>query len=379
MNFELTDDQKMIKDSVADFAQKNILPNRMIWDEAQIFPRELFSEMGKIGLMGMLVPEEYGGAGLGYIEYKIAIEEVSRVCGSIGLSMAAHNSLCTGHILQFGSEEQKKKYLPKLASAEWIGAWGLTEANTGSDAMRMQCVANQDGDYWVINGTKNFITHGISGDVAVVLVRTGDLLDSHGITTFVVERSTPGFSGGKKENKLGMRSSETSEMIFDNCRVHKSQILGEVGEGFIQAMKILDGGRISIGALGLGISQGAFDTARKYSKEREQFGQSISRFQAIAFKLVDMAVAIEASDLLLIKACVLKNAGKSCTLASAMAKYETSEVAVRVSTDAVQILGGYGYLKDFPAEKFYRDSKLCTIGEGTSEIQKLVIARELVR
>jgi alkylation response protein AidB-like acyl-CoA dehydrogenase len=379
MNFELTDDQKMIKDSVADFAQKNILPNRMIWDEAQIFPRELFSQMGKIGLMGMLVPEEYGGAGLGYIEYKIAIEEVSRVCGSIGLSMAAHNSLCTGHILQFGSEEQKKKYLPKLASAEWIGAWGLTEANTGSDAMRMQCVANQDGDYWVINGTKNFITHGISGDVAVVLVRTGDLLDSHGITTFVVERSTPGFSGGKKENKLGMRSSETSEMIFDNCRVHKSQILGEVGEGFIQAMKILDGGRISIGALGLGISQGAYDTARKYSKEREQFGQSISRFQAIAFKLVDMAVAIEASDLLLIKACVLKNAGKSCTLASAMAKYETSEVAVRVSTDAVQILGGYGYLKDFPAEKFYRDSKLCTIGEGTSEIQKLVIARELVR
>jgi alkylation response protein AidB-like acyl-CoA dehydrogenase len=379
MNFELTDDQKMIKDSVADFAQKNILPNRMIWDEAQIFPRELFSEMGKIGLMGMLVPEEYGGAGLGYVEYKIAIEEVSRVCGSIGLSMAAHNSLCTGHILQFGSEEQKKKYLPKLASAEWIGAWGLTEANTGSDAMRMQCVANEDGDYWVINGTKNFITHGISGDVAVVLVRTGELLDTYGITAFVVERSTPGFSGGKKENKLGMRSSETSEMIFDNCRVHKSQILGEVGQGFIQAMKILDGGRISIGALGLGISQGAYDTAREYSKEREQFGQSISRFQAIAFKLVDMAVAIEASDLLLLKACALKNAGKPCTLASAMAKYETSEMAVKVSTDAVQVLGGYGYLKDFPAEKFYRDSKLCTIGEGTSEIQKLVIARELVR
>jgi alkylation response protein AidB-like acyl-CoA dehydrogenase len=379
MNFELTDDQKMIKDSVADFAQKNILPNRMIWDEDQIFPRELFSEMGKIGLMGMLVPEEYGGAGLGYVEYKIAIEEISRVCGSIGLSMAAHNSLCTGHILQFGSEEQKKKYLPKLASAEWIGAWGLTEANTGSDAMRMQCVANEDGDYWVINGTKNFITHGISGDVAVVLVRTGELLDTYGITAFVVERSTPGFSGGKKENKLGMRSSETSEMIFDNCRVHKSQILGEVGQGFIQAMKILDGGRISIGALGLGISQGAYDTAREYSKEREQFGQSISRFQAIAFKLVDMAVAIEASDLLLLKACALKNAGKPCTLASAMAKYETSEIAVKVSTDAVQVLGGYGYLKDFPAEKFYRDSKLCTIGEGTSEIQKLVIARELVR
>ena len=379
MNFELTDDQKMIKNSVADFAQNNILPNRMIWDEAQTFPRELFSEMGKIGLMGMLVPEEFGGAGLGYFEYKIAIEEVSRVCGSVGLSMAAHNSLCTGHILQFGSKEQKQKYLPKLASAEWIGAWGLTEANTGSDAMRMQCVGKQDGDHWVINGTKNFITHGISGDVAVVLVRTGELLDSHGITAFIVERSTPGFSGGKKENKLGMRASETSEMIFDNCRVHKSQIIGEIGEGFIQAMKILDGGRISIGALGLGIAQGAYDTALEYSKEREQFGQAISRFQAIAFKLADMAVAIEASDLILLKACALKNEGKPCTLTSAMAKYETSEVAVKVATDAVQILGGYGYLKDFPAEKYYRDSKLCTIGEGTSEIQKLVIARELVR
>ena len=379
MNFELTDDQKMIKNSVADFSQNNILPHRMIWDEAQTFPRELFSEMGKIGLMGMLVPEKYGGAGLGYVEYKIAIEEVSRVCGSIGLSMAAHNSLCTGHILQFGSEDQKKKYLPKLASAEWIGAWGLTEANTGSDALRMQCFAKQDGDYWVLNGTKNFITHGISGDVAVVLSRTGELLDSHAITAFIVERSTPGFTGGKKENKLGMRSSETSEMIFNDCRVHKSQILGEVGEGFIQAMKILDGGRISIGALALGIAQGAYDTAREYAKEREQFGQSISRFQAIAFKLADMAVAIEASNLLLLKACELKNAGKPCALNSAMAKYESSEIAVKVATDAVQVLGGYGYIKDFPAEKFYRDSKLCTIGEGTSEIQKLVIVRELVR
>ena len=379
MNFELTDDQKMIKNSVADFSQNNILPHRMIWDEAQTFPRELFSEMGKIGLMGMLVPEKYGGAGLGYVEYKIAIEEVSRVCGSIGLSMAAHNSLCTGHILQFGSEDQKKKYLPKLASAEWIGAWGLTEANTGSDALRMQCFAKQDGDYWVLNGTKNFITHGISGDVAVVLSRTGELLDSHAITAFIVERSTPGFTGGKKENKLGMRSSETSEMIFNDCRVHRSQILGEVGEGFIQAMKILDGGRISIGALALGIAQGAYDTAREYAKEREQFGQSISRFQAISFKLADMAVAIEASNLLLLKACELKNAGKPCALNSAMAKYESSEVAVKVATDAVQVLGGYGYIKDFPAEKFYRDSKLCTIGEGTSEIQKLVIVRELVR
>lgn len=379
MNFNLTADQLMIKETVSEFARRRILPNRMIWDESQIFPVDVFREMGEIGLMGMLVPEEYGGAGLGYIEYKIALEEISRVCGSVGLSMAAHNSLCTGHIMQFGTEEQKKKYLPKLASAEWIGAWGLTEANTGSDALRMQCVAEKEGEYWVINGTKNFITHGTSGDVAVVLVRTGDLLDSHGITTFVVERSTPGFSGGKKENKLGMRCSETSEMVFDNCRVHESQILGEVGEGFIQAMKVLDGGRISIGAMSLGIAQGAYDTALSYSKERKQFGQAISRFQAIAFKLADMAVAIEISDLLLLKACALKNAGKSCTLASAIAKYESSEVAVKVSTEAVQILGGYGYTKDFPAEKYYRDSKLCTIGEGTSEIQKLVIARELVR
>ena len=379
MNFNLTEDQKMIRDTVSDFANRRILPNRMIWDESQTFQRELFSEMGEIGLMGMLVPEKYGGAGLGYVEYKIAIEEISRVCGSVGLSMAAHNSLCTGHILQFGSEEQKAKYLPKLASAEWIGAWGLTEANTGSDAMRMSCVAEKDGEHWVINGTKNWITHGTVGDVAVVLVRTGDLLDSHGITAFVVERGTQGFAGGKKENKLGMRCSETTEMVFDNCRVHESQILGEVGEGFIQAMKVLDGGRISIGSLGLGIAQGAYDTAREYAKEREQFGKPIARFQAIAFKLADMAVTIEAADLLLLKACELKNNGQPCTLASAMAKYETSEVAVRVATDAVQVLGGYGYTKDFPAEKFYRDSKLCTIGEGTSEIQKLVIARELVR
>jgi len=379
MNFQLTEGQKMIKDSVREFAQRRILPNRMIWDEDQIFPRDVFKEMGEIGLMGMLVPEQYGGAGLGYIEYKTAIEEIASVCGSVGLSMAAHNSLCTGHILQFGSEDQKKKYLPKLASGEWIGAWGLTEANTGSDAMRMQCVAKKDGDHWVINGTKNWITHGISGDVAVVLVRTGELLDSHGVTAFIIERNTPGFSGGKKENKLGMRSSETAEIIFDNCRVHESQVIGEIGEGFIQAMKVLDGGRISIGALGLGIAKGAYRTALNYSKERQQFGQPISKFQAIAFKLADMAVEIEASDLLLLKACTLKNAGKTSTLASAMSKYETSEVAVRVATDAVQVLGGYGYTKDFPAEKFYRDSKLCTIGEGTSEIQKLVIARELVR
>ena len=379
MEFQLTEDQKMIRDSVREFAQRRILPNRLAWDEDQIFPREIFSEMGEIGLMGMLVPEEYGGAGLGYIEYKTAIEEIASVCGSVGLSMAAHNSLCTGHILQFGSEAQKQKYLPKLSSGEWIGAWGLTEANTGSDAMRMQCVAKKDGDHWIINGTKNWITHGISGDVAVVLVRTGELLDSRGITAFIIEKGTPGFSGGKKENKLGMRCSETAELIFDNCSIHESQVIGELGAGFVQAMKVLDGGRISIGALGLGIAQGAYKTALNYSKERQQFGQPISKFQAIAFKLADMAVQIEASNLLLLKACTLKNDGKPCTLESAMAKYETSEIAVRVATDAVQILGGYGYTKDFPAEKFYRDSKLCTIGEGTSEIQKLVIARELVR
>ncbi len=364
---------------VRDFAEKEIRPHVMEWDEAQTFPRELFRKMGELGMMGVLVPEEYGGAGLGYFEYISVIEEISKVCGSIGLSTAAHNSLCTNHILEFCNEEQKLKYLPKLASGEWIGAWGLTEANTGSDAMRMKCTAVQDGDYWVINGTKNWITHGISGDVAVVLARTGDLLDSKGITSFVVERGTPGFSGGKKENKLGMRASETAEMIFDNCRVHKSQVVGEIGYGFQQAMKILDGGRISIGTLALGIAKGAMEAAVKYSKEREQFGQPISNFQAIAFKLADMASEIEAAEMLLYQSAYLKNNKMKMTKEAAMAKYYASEVSVRVSTEAVQIFGGYGYTKDFPVEKFYRDSKLCTIGEGTSEIQKIVIAREILR
>jgi alkylation response protein AidB-like acyl-CoA dehydrogenase len=328
--------------------------------------------------MGVLVPEEYGGAGLGYFEYVTAIQELARVCGSVGLSMAAHNSLCTGHILTFGNEEQKKKYLPKLATAEHIGAWGLTEANTGSDAMRMRCVAKQDGEYWVINGAKNWITHGISGDVAVVLARTGELLDSNGITAFVVERGTPGFKAGKKENKLGMRASETAEMIFEDCRVHQSQVLGKVGDGFKQAMKILDGGRISIAALSLGIAKGAFDASVKYSQERQQFGQPISNFQGISFKLADMATQIEAAELLTLQAADLKNRGEKMTKQSAFAKYYASEVAVRCSTEAVQIFGGYGYTKDFPVEKFYRDSKLCTIGEGTSEIQKLVIARNIL-
>lgn len=379
MNFERSENQVMIAQMVREFAEKEIRPFVMEWDESQIFPREVFRKMGELGLMGVLVPQELGGSGLGYFEYISVIEEVAKVCGSVGLSLAAHNSLCTNHILEFGNDEQKKKYLPKLATGEWIGAWGLTEANTGSDAMRMKCVAVEDGDYYVINGTKNWITHGISGEVAVVLVRTGELLDSNGITAFIIERDTPGFSGGKKENKLGMRASETAELIFDNCRIHKSQILGKVGDGFRQAMKILDGGRISIGALALGIAKGAYEASVKYSKEREQFGQSISNFQAIAFKLADMAVEIEASEALLYQAAYLKNNKMKMTKESAMAKYYASEVSVKVSTEAVQIFGGYGYTKDFPVEKFYRDSKLCTIGEGTSEIQKLVISREILK
>ena len=379
MQLTLTEDQRLMQASIRDFAHREILPHRMAWDEAQTFPRPLFRAMGELGLMGMLVPESYGGAGLGYVEYKMAIEEVAKVCGSVGLSMAAHNSLCTGHILQFGNEAQKQKWLPKLATGAWIGAWGLTEANTGSDAMRMQCVATEDGDHWVLQGTKNWITHGISAEVAVVLARTGDLLDSRGITAFVVERGTPGFAGGKKENKLGMRCSETAELVFDQCRIPKENVLGEVGEGFIQAMKVLDGGRISIASLALGIAKGALETATNYAKEREQFGQPIANFQAIAFKLAEMATSIEAADLLTLQACDLKERKLPVTKAGAMAKYEASEVCVRVATEAVQVLGGYGYTKDFPAEKYYRDSKLCTIGEGTSEIQKLVISRELLR
>jgi alkylation response protein AidB-like acyl-CoA dehydrogenase len=350
----------------------------MDWDERQYFPIEAMKKAGELGLLGVLVPAEYGGAGLGYQEYISIIDEIAKVDGSFGLSVAAHNSLCTGHILQFGNEDQKRKWLPKLATGEWIGAWGLTEANTGSDAMRMKCVAVQDGDYWVINGTKNWITHGISSNVAVVLVRTGDLLDSNGITAFVVERGMPGFKAGKKENKLGMRCSETAELIFEDCRVHQDNILGKVGEGFKQAMKILDGGRISIAALSIGIARGAYEASLKYSKERQQFGKPISEFQAIAFKLADMATEIEASELLTRQAADLKMRGEKMTLQSAMAKYYASEVAVKCSTEAIQIFGGYGYTKDFPVEKFYRDSKLCTIGEGTSEIQKLVISRHIL-
>jgi alkylation response protein AidB-like acyl-CoA dehydrogenase len=379
MTTEAIENLKLIRQSARDFAESYIRPYVMEWDESQHFPKELFQKMGEYGFMGVLVPEEYQGSNLGYQAYITIIEEVAKVCGSIGLSLAAHNSLCTNHILMFGNEEQKQKYLPKLATGEWIGAWGLTEPNTGSDAGRMKTVAEKDGDYYVINGTKNWITHGRSGEVAVVIVRTGELLDSRGMTAFVVERGTPGFSGGKKENKLGMRASETAEMIFDNCRVHKSQMLGNEGEGFIQAMKILDGGRISIAALSLGIAMGAYEASVKYSQEREQFGKPISKFQAIAFKLADMATKIQASELLTRQAGRMKDAGEKTTKISAMAKYYASETAVEVSTEAVQIFGGYGYTKDFPVEKFYRDSKLCTIGEGTSEIQKLVISREVLK
>jgi alkylation response protein AidB-like acyl-CoA dehydrogenase len=368
-----------IRQSASDFAETHIRPFVMEWDESQQFPADMMRKMGELGFLGVLVPEEYGGAGLEYQAYITIIEEVAKVCGSIGLSVAAHNSLCTNHILTFGDEIQKQRWLPKLATGEWIGAWGLTEANTGSDAMRMQCTAVQDGDYWVINGAKNWITHGKSGEVAVVLVRTGESGDSRGISTFVVERGTKGFEGGKKENKLGMRASETAEMIFTDCRVHKSQMLGNIGEGFQQAMKILDGGRISIAALSLGIAKGAYLAAVKYSQERHQFGQPISNFQAIAFKLADMATRIEAAELLTRQAADMKNAGQKLTKQAAMAKYYASEVAVWASNEAVQIFGGYGYTKDFPVEKFYRDSKLCTIGEGTSEIQKLVISREILR
>lgn len=376
---EATDNLELIRQSARAFAEKHIRPYVMEWDEAETFPRDLFYEMGKQGFLGVIVPEEYGGIGLGYQEYITVIEEIAKVCSSIGLSVAAHNSLGTNHIYMFGNEAQRQKYLPKLATGEHVAFWGLTEANTGSDAMRMQCTAVKDGDYYILNGTKNWITHGKSGDVGVVIIRTGDLLDSHGMSAFIIERGFEGFEGVKIQKKLGMRASETAELIFDNCRVHKSQLLGAEGDGFIQAMKILDGGRISIAALSLGIAKGAYEASLKYAKEREQFGKPIASFQAIAFKLADMATKIEASELLTRNAGTLKDAHKKMTKESAFAKYFASESCVEIATDAVQIHGGYGYTKDFPVEKFYRDSKLCTIGEGTSEIQKLVISRELLK
>ncbi|MGK6352891.1 acyl-CoA dehydrogenase [Parapedobacter sp. DT-150] len=376
----VTDENRdMVRQMVREFADKYIRPHVMEWDEAQIFPVDTFKAMGQLGLMGVLVPETYGGAGLGYQEYVDVIVEVAKICGGVGLSLAAHNSLCTGHILAFGNEQQKQRWLPKLASGAWIGAWALTEANTGSDALRMSTTAVLEGNEYLINGSKNWITHGKSGDVAVVMVRTGEKDRAHGVSALVIEKGTPGFTHGKKENKLGMRASETTELIFDNCRVPKENLLGEEGEGFKQAMKVLDGGRISIAALALGIAKGAFIAAVKYAKERQQFGQPIANFQGISFKLADMATEIEAAELLIRQACALKNNGGEVTKTSAMAKYYASEVAVRCATEAVQIFGGYGYTKDFPVEKYYRDAKLCTIGEGTSEIQKLIIAREVLK
>lgn len=379
MNFETSEITTQVAQTARDFALQNIKPHIMEWDESQEFPLQIFKQLGELGMMGVLVPEAYGGAGLSYFEYKTIIEEIARVDGSIGLSVAAHNSLCTGHILLFGNEEQKQRWLPKLATAEWIGAWGLTEPNTGSDAGNMKCTATRNGDNWIINGTKNWITHGKSGDIAVVVCRTGEPRTKDNATAFVVERGTPGFSGGKKENKLGMRASETAEMIFENCVIPDANRLGAVGEGFKQAMKVLDGGRISIASLSLGIAKGAYEAALQYAQERHQFDKPISSFQGISFKLADMATEIEAADLLTLQACDLKERKEPVTKVAAMAKYYASEVAVKVANDAVQIFGGYGYTKDFPVEKHYRDAKLCTIGEGTSEIQKLVISREVLR
>jgi alkylation response protein AidB-like acyl-CoA dehydrogenase len=379
MNFEFSEEHKLIADSARDFAEQYIRPHVMDWDEAQHFPKDVLQKAGDMGFMGIFIPEEYGGSGLGYHEYVAIIQEISKVDPSIGLSVAAHNSLCTGHIFYFGNEQQKKKWLPKLASGQWIGAWGLTEHNTGSDAGGMNTTATKDGDYYILNGSKNFITHGISGNIAVVIARTGEKGDSHGMSAFVVERGTSGFSSGKKEDKLGMRASETAELIFDQCRVHKDNMLGSEGEGFVQSLKLLDGGRISIGALSLGIAKGAYEAALKYSKERVQFGKPISSFQGVSFKLSDMATEIQASELLVHKAASMKNKGEKVTTTGAMAKMYSSEACVRIANEAVQIHGGYGYIKEYPVEKFYRDSKLCTIGEGTTEIQKLVIARNILK
>ena len=379
MDFNLGPNVELVAESAKAFAEKFIRPNVMDWDESQYFPKELLKQAGEFGFMGVLVPESLGGSGLGYHEYVSIIEEISKVDPSIGLSVAAHNSLCTNHILLFGTDSQKNKWIPKLASGEHLGAWGLTENNSGSDASGMSSTAVKDGESWILNGTKNFITHGISGDVAVAIFRTGEKGEKRNATAFVIERGTNGFKSGKKENKLGMRASETAEMIFDNCIVSDENRLGEVGEGFIQSMKILDGGRISIAALSLGIAKGAFNAALKYSKERVQFGKPISSFQGISFKLAEMATEIEASELLIHKASFEKNSNRPMTKLSAMCKMYASEVCVRAANESVQIHGGYGYIKDFPAEKFYRDSKLCTIGEGTTEIQKLVISRNILK
>jgi len=379
MNFELNETQLMIAQMVRDFAEKEIRPNMKKWDDEEYFPLETIKKMGELGLLGIFIPEEYGGSGFSYFEYATALMELGRVCGGVGLSVAAHNSLCTGHIYYHGSEVQKRKYLPKLASGEWIGAWGLTEPNTGSDAMRMKTTAVKEGNHWVLNGTKNWITHGLSGDISVVLIRTGELLDSNGITAFIIEKGTPGFSAVKIKDKLGVRASETAELIFDNVRIPEENVIGQVGTGFRQAMQVLDGGRISIASLSCGIARGAHEASLKYAKEREQFGQPIAHFQAVGFKLADMATQVEAAELLTMQAAYFKNKKLPVTKYGAYAKYYASEVAVKCGNEAVQIMGGYGYTKEYPAEKYLRDAKLMTIGEGTSEIQKIVISREILR
>ena len=373
----MSQNMDLIRQSARDFAETQIKPMVMVWDEDQTFPLDLFKKLGEHGFMGILVPEQYQGSGLGYQEYITILDEISKVCGSIGLSVAAHNSLCTNHILSFANESQKQQYLPKLATGEWIGAWGLTETGSGSDAGGLSTVAKKEGDYYILNGSKNFITHAISAQVCVVIARTGEKGDSHGMTTFIIEKGTAGFSSGKKENKLGMRASETACLFFDNCRIHKDQIIGEEGDGFIQALKLLDGGRISIAALSLGIARGAYECALKYANEREQFNQKIFDFQSVGFKLAEMATDIEAAELLTREAGRLKDKGEKVTKMGAMAKLFASETAVEVSNESVQIFGGYGFTKDFPAEKYFRDAKLCTIGEGTSSIQKMVISREI--
>jgi alkylation response protein AidB-like acyl-CoA dehydrogenase len=379
MNFSLNENQAMIAQMVRDFAEKEIKPFYKQWDADEHFPVETMKKMGELGLLGIFIPEEYGGSGFSYFEYATALMELGKVCGGIGLSVAAHNSLCTGHIYYHGSEEQKRKYLPKLASGEFIGAWGLTEANTGSDAMRMQTTAVKDGNDWIINGAKNWITHGLSGDIAVILVRTGDLLDSNGITAFIIEKGMPGFSAVKIKDKLVVRASETAELIFDHVRVPQENVIGNIGDGFKQAMQILDGGRVSIASLSCGIARGAYESSVKYAKEREQFGHPIAQFQAIAFKLADMKTQVEAAELLTFQAAYRKNNKLVMTKEGAFAKYFASEVSVKCGNEAVQIMGGYGYTKEYPAEKFLRDAKLMTIGEGTSEIQKLVISREILK
>ena len=371
--------QRMVYEAARDFAAQFIRPNVMKWDEAQYFPIEIFEKAGALGFMGMLIPESYGGSAMGYHEYVTLIETISIIDPSIGLSIAAHNSLCVNHIYLFGNEEQRLKWLPKLCQGSAIGAWGLTEHNTGSDAKDMSTTARKEGNKWILNGTKNFITHGISGDIAVIIARNGERGDSRSMTAFVVEKGTPGFYAGKKENKLGMRASETAEMIFEECVIPDENRLGPIGDGFIQSMKILDGGRISIAALSLGIAKGAYNASLSYSKERRQFGKPIASFQGISFKLADMVTEIEAASLLTQKASEMKNQNLNVTQAGAMAKLFASETCVKVANDAVQIHGGYGFTKDFPVEKFLRDSKLCTIGEGTSEIQKVVIARKILK